>query len=227
MSATYHTPIGVGATLDAATLNSPLGELDAALLTIAYGTFDYADVTQPATPDAGFVCWYFSDGEFYIVDDTGTTAELRVAQDYILLQEQQASGVDGGNFTSGDWRTRTLNTEVTDTAGICTLAANQFTLAAGTYQFYATVPAFRVDDHQAILYNVTDAETTIIGTSEHNGSSDAAAIQTASVIAGEFTITETTTFEIQHQCQTTRNADGFGVGAGFTTEIYTQVEIWR
>lgn len=33
----------------------------------------------------------------------------------VILQDQKAQNTDGGTFTSGAWRTRDLNTKVTDT----------------------------------------------------------------------------------------------------------------
>lgn len=48
-----------------------------------------------------------------------------------VIQDQKSSGTDGGTFTSGAWRTRTLNTTVLNTIGAgFSLSSNQFTLAA-------------------------------------------------------------------------------------------------
>ena len=71
-------------------------------------------------------------------------------------REQQTAGTAGGTFTAGAWRTRGLATEVTNTISGASLAANQITLAAGTYDIDAHAVAFRVDGHVAKLYNITD-----------------------------------------------------------------------
>jgi len=44
---------------------------------------------------------------------------------------------------------------------------------------------------------------------------------------GRFTLSTTTVLEVQHQCNTTRASNGFGVAANFTTEVYTSVELTR
>lgn len=142
---------------------------------------------------------------------------------YIKLSDSQAATTDGGTFTSGAWQTRTLNTKDNDTEGICTLAANQFILPAGTYRFSASAPAYRVDEHVARLQNITGASTTLAGTAEANAGGTG--FTTRSFIVGIFTILVSTTFEIQHQATTTRAVDGFGRASGFSTEVYTIVEI--
>ena len=49
---------------------------------------------------------------------------------YALICDQKASSADGGTFTNGAWRTRDLNTEISDADSIVIIARNQFTLAA-------------------------------------------------------------------------------------------------
>jgi hypothetical protein len=143
---------------------------------------------------------------------------------YALLQDQKTSGTNGGTATSGSWQTRTLNTEVVDANGIVSLSANQFTLEAGTYRIRAQAPAYIVSTHQVRIQNVTDATTPLLGTSEYDA---AVSVQTTSVAVGEFTITGTKTFELQHRVGTTGASNGFGVATSFGTEVYGQVEIWK
>ncbi len=43
-----------------------------------------------------------------------------------------------------------------------------------------------------------------------------------------FTIGASQTFEIRHQCVSTKTGNGFGVASGFgVDEVYTQVRIWK
>ncbi len=144
---------------------------------------------------------------------------------YVHLREEQAQNTHGGTFTSGAWRTRVLNTEVTDTDNICTLAANQFTLPAGTYVIHATAPAYKVDSHKAQLQNITDASTTIVGTTEQTASGDG--VTTVSFVRGLFTIAAQKTFELQHACTNTVANEGFGRRSNLAVEVYSEVEIWR
>ncbi len=145
---------------------------------------------------------------------------------YIHLVDKKASGTDGGASTSGDWRTRDITDEVSDDGNICTLAANQFTLEAGTYRIFASAPAFRSDKHQLRLYNITDGAMELLGTNCWNEAADTNAA-THSFIFGRFTIAAQKTFEIQHQVSVSRATNGWGIANGFGDQIYTVVELWK
>ena len=150
---------------------------------------------------------------------------------YILIQDQKSVGTGGGTFASGAWRTRDMNTIVTDTTGAVTLnntgAGPGIVLPAGTYRAQIRVPAALVDGHKARLQNTTDATTTLLGTSEYMNVGTEAA-NTWSVIEGRFTIAGTKTFEVQHQCETTSaNAGARGIRSSIDTEIYTTVELTK
>jgi hypothetical protein len=141
------------------------------------------------------------------------------------VRDQKASGTDGGTFTVGAWRTRTLQTTLTNEISGASLASNQITLPAGTYYIEASAPCFN-GDHQAKLRNTTDGSDTLIGTSEAEDGSDPT--QTRSHIRGRFTIAAQKIFEIQHQTSNTQSTTGFGRAVGFgVTEVYTDVQIWK
>jgi hypothetical protein len=133
-------------------------------------------------------------------------------------------------MATGAWQLRTLNTKVADTAGICTLSANQFTLPAGTYVINATVPTFWTNESQGRLYNVTDSSVAIVGRSEY------AAVSTVVVqcgINGIVTIAGTKTFQLEHRVSRTQSGNGAGIpvggGGSFTPahELYSQIQIWK
>lgn len=92
------------------------------------------------------------------------------APDFIEMRDEKSAGTDGGSFTSGDWRTRTLNTEHADTGGHASLSSNQITLAAGTYEVEIICPAVGVDSHQAKLRNISDSTDTLVGSTSYCGS---------------------------------------------------------
>lgn len=140
------------------------------------------------------------------------------------IVDEKAAGTDAGTFTSGAWQTRTLNTKAVDEIG-STLASNQFTLPAGTFRAYARVPAFHVNHHKSRLRNITDGSTTLVGSSQYCEVAAGPTDQTDSIIIGRFTLAGTKTFEIQHQCETTKTGNGFGEGAGFS-EVEHYAEIW-
>lgn len=143
---------------------------------------------------------------------------------YVKVSDEKTSGTDGGSFTAGAWRTRDINTENDDDQNICAISTNQITLSKGTYYCEIKTPAYLSRRHKSRLYNVTDAATLLLGSSEY--SQDLAS--TSSIIKGRFTIDSTKDIEIQHQCQTSISGNGFGASSGFgVNEIYTIAALWR
>jgi len=152
------------------------------------------------------------------------------AQDFgtigAIIEDQKASGTDGGTFTAGADQTRVLNTLTYNGLGLPALAANQFTLPAGTYFIAWSAPAYRVAGNQSMLYNATDAVVVGRGSSERAGTAaaDTTIRSTGSAVT---TITADTAFEIRHRCNTTNITLGFGFSVGAGVEVYTRVEITR
>jgi hypothetical protein len=146
---------------------------------------------------------------------------------YLNIVDSKASGVQGGTFTAGDWRTRDLNTERTNEITGASLAANQITLPAGTYHVSWSAPAHDVNDHQTRLQNITDAATLLTGSCGHCDTSSGTQPQTNSVGEGRFTLAAAKTIELQHQCDTTEFTDGFGNASGYDEEIFSQISIWK
>ena len=145
---------------------------------------------------------------------------------YAILNDTKSSGTPGGTFTSGDWRTRDLNTEVDDPDGIVSIASNQFTLGAGSYLIRWSATAFFVDIHQTRLYDITNAAALALGSSEY--ASNTYFGQTRSFGSDRVTISTTTVYEIQHRCEATKSTNGFGVTTVFgDSNVYTEVEIFK
>jgi hypothetical protein len=143
-----------------------------------------------------------------------------------IIEDQKAIGTSGGTFTSGADQVRALNTFVSNDLGLAALSSNRFTLPAGKWLVEWSAPAYRVDMHRSLLYNVTDAATIKSGTSER---SDSAGTDTTSRSVGMaiFTISGSKEFEIRHRCNATFATNGFGQASGFGTEVYTQVKITK
>jgi len=156
-----------------------------------------------------------------VYEGNGGNGALSIA----VLSDVKEQNTAGGTFTSGAWRARDLNTEV-DPDGICTLVANQFTLAAGNYYVHIRVPGFAVFNHQARLYNTTGAVTLLTGSSV-GGSSQAYSVNTDSVISGFFTVAAGQVLEIQHQSTHTYATTGFGKQCNITIEVYTRATIFK
>jgi len=171
--------------------------------------------------DAGVVTIHSDDREFLLA----ATGAAGMYDAYVCVRDVKPQNTDGGDFVLGAWRTRDINNEQADTAGICTIAAPQITLAAGTYRCMISAPAFRVGAHQTRLYNITDAAILLEGTIE-SAAADWRG-HNRSFVVGRFTLAAPKILEIQHRCGDTRNVIGFGEAADFTNEIYTIAEFWR
>ena len=150
------------------------------------------------------------------------TLESGIAE-YIKLVDSKAANTNGGTFTSGDWRKRTV-TEETDVGDHCVVAASVIVLDEGDYEVHISCPAYRVNQHKARLRNTTAGTTLLMGTSEIIVNTDIA--QTRSIIVGLISVGAAQNLEIQHYCLTTRNANGLGVASNFggENEIYTVAE---
>ena len=140
-----------------------------------------------------------------------------------ILQEQQTTGTNGGNFNSGSWIIRTLNTSSGNLS--VSLSSNTFTLPLGFYKIEVFAPAFNVGSHQSRLYNVTTSTAVAYGSSESSNSSNT----TNSKVFYYVFLSSTNTFRVEHQCSVTQLLTGLGLATGFTgnTEVYTTVTIKR
>lgn len=146
----------------------------------------------------------------------------RATNNVIHLQDQKASGTNGGTSTAGSWQTHVLNTEVADTGSNCSLASNQFTLSAGTYRVRATCPLHRSDENQLRIQNVTDGTTLALGTNGY-ANSGAAYAMTAATVSGRFTVAASKALELQYRVTTGLATNGLGAAASWGTEVYADV----
>ena len=167
--------------------------------------------------------------------DTDTLANDSVTSDkitgstfvsYALLADRHSGTAgDRGTFTSGGWRTREINTEVVDTDNIVTLSSNQFTLQPGTYQIKFGACAYKVNRHITRLRQISPLATIAAGSSQYSYASGADLSWSRGF--ARITISQATTYEIQHYCQTTQSSNGFGFQMTYSTSDYVQVEIYK
>jgi len=139
---------------------------------------------------------------------------------YAIFADQKAQNTQGGTFTSGAWRQRDLNTTIanTDTTNI-TLGTNDFTLLAGNYFIQWSFGAHNVYQNQTQLHDGTI--TIAIGICNYAGNTTPATGET------RVTPSTSTTYQIQHQCWSTKASDGFGVASNYQTEQYATVLICK
>jgi hypothetical protein len=149
--------------------------------------------------------WSLSEGRTFSFSNTTTYRYYRI----------NVTAVNGGaNCDIGDLRFYENSIE------------NQFTLPAGTYMVEASAPACAVLSHIAVLYNISDSEISLSGSSSRSSNVSGSSIR--SFITGVFTISGTKVFEIQHRCESTETNVGFGRACNLgVSEIYTQVKITK
>ena len=147
------------------------------------------------------------------------------AHPLFIAEDVKAYNVDGGTFTQAADQTRDLNTVQHNTIVDASLAADQITLPAGTYEASWACPAFHVNSHWSWLYNVTGVATLILGSAAYanTGGNDF----NATFGNGVFTISVESVLEFRHRCAVTQASDGFGVATGVAgfDSIYTQIRI--
>jgi hypothetical protein len=146
-----------------------------------------------------------------------------------IICDEKAYNVSGGSFSSGAWRTRDLNTEISDANSIVSISSNQFTLQAGKYIIEWVAPAYNVAYHLSKLYGVTSLGNSGYGTSNRTGTAGGDTEQKSNGMA-HVTLSGAEVFEIQHKCNTTRT-HGFGAGQSSldsaTVSIFTIVKITK
>jgi hypothetical protein len=144
-----------------------------------------------------------------------------------IIADQKATGVQSGTFTTGAWRTRTLNTEISDADGIVSIASSQFILQAGTYTIEWSAPAFRVQEHLTRLYNATDASVEDVGTTEY-AEAGTGTSQSRSFGSSVVTIAGAKAFTIEHRSNQTSATFGFGIASDYGSDIsYALVKILK
>jgi len=144
---------------------------------------------------------------------------------YAVIYDQKGGSNDGGTFTQGDWRTRDLNTEISDADGIVSISSNQFTLGAGSYLIRWSAPAYDVSRHIARLYDITADALVARGSAESANTTSAHTNRSHG--AARVTITADNVYEIQHRCSSTKADSGFGIASDFNNNVYTIVEIYK
>ena len=139
------------------------------------------------------------------------------------LRDEKASGVAGGSCNATGWQQRDLN-RLSGDSDFVSLNDSRFTLAPGKYFIEIQVPGYMIGYHQAKLVLENTGTDVLIGGSmlAHPNYG----VTNHSTIQGEVTVTQTSTFSIQHRCGTVKQSQGFGMPVNFgTVEIYTQMKI--
>jgi hypothetical protein len=142
------------------------------------------------------------------------------------VQDRRASNEGGGTFTSGAFRTRTVNYVVINNIVGVSLAASKITIPSGSYFIEALMAAFKTGGNYGRLYSVTDSVEILPSIQNYNHPTENT--QQYCSLSGVFTISKTHVLELQHFCTSTYSTYGFGTYAnGASFNIFLDCKVWR
>ena len=144
---------------------------------------------------------------------------LRIA----TLQDQKATGVNGGASVANTWTTRVLNAIHSDPYGIITsLANNLFTVEAGEYQIRVISPFHNTHGTRTRIWDVTN--NVLVGYSVSTyvyNQTNVYLYQTERIQPHK-----TTTYRLDYYTQHANNTDGLGVATNTgDIEVYTVLDV--
>ena len=112
-----------------------------------------------------------------------------------------------GAYTTGDWRTRDLDTEISDEDGIVTISSNQFTLQAGNYFIRFACSMYHCGNHAIRLRNITDSSTAGVGEPNYSYTYSSMLMTTGTC---RVSIDGAKVFEVQGYPSITKASNGMG-----------------
>lgn len=138
----------------------------------------------------------------------------------VILEDQRSSGTAGGTPSAAAWNTRTINTEVYDPKGLCTLSSNKFTFTVDGWVDCAFI-VYASNAAKLRVYNVTSGAMHVLGDSMYNG-----VIGTTPICGCAF-VTAGVEYRIDVYYQTATATNGLGYPASQGTEIYGRIKFYR
>lgn len=164
----------------------------------------------------------------YITKADGTSVAGGVGllsyNNMIEVQDQKASGTNGGTATAGSYIARDLNTVIVNNIAGASLSANRISLPAGTYVIEADAPFINCANVKLRAVNSTDNTDLVLGSNQY-GFTTGASVN--SILKGTFTLAGTKNVGIDYRCGSTQSNTGLGQAQSFGTEVYTTVRIWK
>jgi len=150
------------------------------------------------------------------------------------VQDQKAQNTTGGSFASGAWRTRDLNSVITNNISGASLSSNQITLPDGKYYCEAYAPAAAntdvVNGTRIRIHNVGASTQLLLGRTCFVGSGSTISFAFTSCEAnGVFDLDVESTIELQHICSVT-SPYAYAMGPAGNVggvEIFSDLKIWK
>ena len=216
--------VGAGFTLDAsgASVTAGVGTFSslnasASGLTGALPALDAANLTSIPAANIVGIC----------TAGLSKTGGFGKFSSYALLAKVHDSGTSTtyfGTYTTGDWRTRDIDTEITDEDDIVSISSNQFTLQAGTYLIIFGCSMYHINKHAIRLRNVTDGSTAGIGNPNAGYTYSPMLFTTGTC---RVTIASAKTFEVQGYPSTSKTNNGMGYDVDNGSCESVRVEIFK
>lgn len=145
----------------------------------------------------------------------GNSGELSMMH----VRDQRASGVAGGSSISGT-QVRTLNTVVVNGIPGASLASNQISLPAGTYDIDASVSAYNIGAGHKAWLRTSTGTILVVGSSE--GLPATGNVSNRSLLKGRFTLSSSGVVEIAHYTGAVQGTTGLGFpSSSGQAEVYT------
>ena len=145
---------------------------------------------------------------------------------FAQIEERKALDTPGGDFVAGSWVMRDMTDIVFNEIGVA-VQNSRFTLLAGKYFINAKSAVYRVENHKLRLYDFTNSSAVLYGLNMNTDSADQN-MNMYAFLEGMFSISETTIFELQHICSSTKAENGMGVPSNLGThETYSSVILWK
>ena len=129
---------------------------------------------------------------------------------YALLAKVHDSGTSTtyfGAYTTGDWRTRDIDTEISDEDDIVSISSNQFTLQAGNYFIRFACSMYHCGNHAIRLRNITDSSTAGVGEPHYSYTYSSMLMTTGTC---RVSIDSAKVFEVQGYPSITKATNGMG-----------------
>ncbi len=143
------------------------------------------------------------------------------------VQDQRASGTAGQSLVATTWNLRTLQTVVRNDIDGASLAANQVTLPAGTYDVIASAAmhqnSIATTLHKLRLRNISAGNTVLLGSNEYMNVANAGTTGgNTARLEGRIVLAVSRVFELQHY--STTGASNLANSSG-EAEVYASLFI--
>jgi len=168
----------------------------------------------------------------YLISDSTTLSGLNwFNKAYACVRDVKTSGTNGGTASSGSWFERVFNNIISYPSGqtFISLTGIRITLEPGNYYIKSRCPGNSVGLHTSRIVDWTDLVVLFNGTSATSSTSGflSGDDQSETVCSGILSVTTVKVIGLQHRVSSTNFGDGLGLAAGFQSEVYSIMEIFK